>query len=121
MNAFLDNERFGEERWYKEWDGSQEHYQFGQFLSAEQRSKLVSKPVDDHAMHMIMDQLERTTLFAELGQMGLPITPEEAAHAIAEQVELNQIAVNMAEMSKKAKKDRKKFKRVREFLSYLTK
>jgi hypothetical protein len=45
MNAFLNNERFGEDAWYKKWDGVPSEYRFGRELSAEQRGKLANPAV----------------------------------------------------------------------------
>lgn len=126
MNAFLDNERFGITHWYKEWDGTQESYMFGQHLTPEQRSKLVSKPImtDKHAMQMIMKELEKTSVDTEFRKIGLNIDLEDIAHAIAVQVEAKQVAAAMSEIQndmKRSKKSRikKPFKRVREFLNFV--
>lgn len=43
INSFRDNKRFGANDWQHEWDGVQEHYQFGQELDDEQRKLVVNQ------------------------------------------------------------------------------
>ena len=111
MKSFLESERFGREAWYKPWDGTQQDYQFAQNLTAEQKKKLVFQPVDEHAMHMIHEELEKTNLLAELEHMGLKISMEDAIQAIADKIELNQaketfkrVEDNMHKMEKNKQK-----------------
>lgn len=95
--------------------GLQDEYTFGQELTEEDRAKLVSKPVDEHTMvskpvcehtmHMMMTELESTQLFESISRTGMKITPEEAAHAIAHQIEMNGVRDHMKEMEDELKSE----------------
>jgi hypothetical protein len=41
MKGFLDNKAFGLNGWYEEWDGTQEEYVLGQYLSEAQKLQCV--------------------------------------------------------------------------------
>jgi len=43
LGGMQDNKRFGKNDWQMQWDGQQDHYQFGSNLDAAQRAKLVNK------------------------------------------------------------------------------
>lgn len=47
ITSFKDNERFGKNDWMEDWDGEQDEYKFGQDLTDEQKSQLVSK-ISEH-------------------------------------------------------------------------
>jgi hypothetical protein len=85
--------------------GLHEEYKFGQELTAEDRAKLVSIPVDEHAMHMIMDELKTTHLFPAIRRMGMVITIEEAARAIAHQIEMNEVRDSLIELEDEMKSE----------------
>lgn len=117
MKAFLDNPRFGRDAWYQAWNGRQPSYKFGKYLSAEQRRKLVSKPVDEHAMHMIMDALAKTELSGQLKELGIDLSVEQAAHAIADHVEQQQAFGAIKEIQQEMTiGTSSRFRRAREFL-----
>jgi hypothetical protein len=100
MKSFLESGRFGRDNWYKPWDGVQQKYMFGQHLTEEQKKKLVFQPVDDHAMHMIHDGLEKTNLLTELDNMGLKISMEDAMQALKDKIESNQAKETMQRVEK---------------------
>jgi hypothetical protein len=126
MGAFLDNERFGINDFYKKWDGNQKDYTFGQNLTDSQLAKLVSKPVNDKSMDMILQKLQKSQLFDELAEMGFSISVEQAAHAIAEQIEMNEIRSSireirssMEEAKQELKTEKRRFRRVRDFVYHV--
>jgi len=43
MSGFLDNKRFGQNDWHKEWNEKQDDYEFGQHLTAQEKEVLVNK------------------------------------------------------------------------------
>ena len=43
MSGFLDNKRFGRNKWQKKWDKKQESYKYGQNLTEEEKKELVNK------------------------------------------------------------------------------
>jgi len=44
MQGFIDNAKFGKNKWQKDWDGKQEDYKYAQNLTAEEIKELHNKP-----------------------------------------------------------------------------
>lgn len=119
LQAFLDNERFGRGAWYKKWDGRQKDYTFALHLTEAQRRQLVSKPVGERAMNMIIEHLENASLLNELENMGYEIRAEQVAHAIAETIESNEIQEHMRRMEAKMEAKSSRFKHIRGYFRRL--